>query len=98
MFLCLSTGISVAKSIPKSKRLQGLPSINFSPKTLAMPSDYSTGLEGHFAIFLLPPFRVAQSAMMLRRRCGRGLFCQSVPKPHIYFKQGGASNWSLAAP
>ena len=32
------------------------------------------------------------------RRCGRGLFCQSVPKPHIYFKQGGASNWSLAAP
>ena len=50
----------------KVKGCKGLPSINFSPKTLATPSDYSTGLEGHFAIFLLPPFRVAQSAMMLR--------------------------------
>ena len=49
---------------------------------------------------VLPPFRVAQSAMMLRRclRPGLVLPCQSVPKPHIYFKQGGASNWSLAAP
>ena len=63
MFLCLSTVISVAKSIPKSKRLQGLPSINFSPKTLAMPSDYSTGLEGHFAIFLLGPASLSRCSV-----------------------------------